>query len=112
MQNNILLSPIPLNEFSRMVEDCVCNAMAKQKQPELDDQCGIDGASKLTGRSRSFIYKETSLKRGMPFMKFGSRLIFSRKALTLWMQSQTHPVTDPSDEVSDQLSAAATRKAQ
>lgn len=59
---------------------------AELKQEEKDN-CFIQGAEEELGLSKSKIYKLTSSKQ-IPHKKFGPKLVFSRKALRRWRDSQ------------------------
>jgi excisionase family DNA binding protein len=75
---------------------------------ELPDRCEIEEAIALTGLSRSAIYKATC-KNAIPYQKFGKRLIFSRSALSDWLNKNTrHRINGKS--IVDNLSESASRK--
>jgi len=61
---------------------------AKPQEQQQPDRCALEDALEITGLSKSKIYKLTSSK-DIPHKRFGSRLIFSRKELEEWVESQT-----------------------
>jgi len=110
--NDIILSPIPMSQFERFIKDAVKEASAssvKEPDTEPSDRLNVDQACELLNRTRSWIFKKTMLKE-IPFSKFGSRLVFSRKELTAWMQSQTIPAENPGEVMSDRLAETAKRR--
>jgi len=110
--NDIILSPIPMSQFERFIKDAVREANAstiKESEPEPSDRLNVDQACQLLNRTRSWLFKKTMLKE-IPYSKFGSRLVFSRKDLQAWMEQRTVPVLNPADVMSDRLAASAKRK--
>jgi excisionase family DNA binding protein len=110
--NDIILSPIPMSQFERFIKDAVKEANAsstKEPEPEPSDRLNADEACELLNRTRSWLFKKT-MERGIPFSKFGSRLVFSRRELQAWMESQTIPVLNPSEVMNDRLAKAAKRR--
>jgi excisionase family DNA binding protein len=59
-----------------------------RSKSEISDRCFLDEAIKVTGLSKSKLYKLTSNAK-IPCKQFGSRLVFSRKELIEWLESQT-----------------------
>jgi len=86
----------------------------RDKKPTLvdaiHDRCGIDSASEVTGFSRSTLYKLTSARQ-IPHMKLGNKLLFSRKELASWMDSQIKRVPIPEDVMDSRLKQIARKKA-
>jgi len=110
--NQVLFSPIELSDLDAMIQNSVKKALASAPQapiPEPSDRLTADQACELLNRTRSWIFKKTMLKK-IPFSKFGSRLVFSRKELTAWMQSQTIPAENPGEVMSDRLAETAKRR--
>ncbi|WP_423148622.1 helix-turn-helix domain-containing protein [Rubrolithibacter danxiaensis] len=52
------------------------------------DRCYFNEALQITGLSKSKMYKLTA-KGEIPCKQFGSKLVFSRKELMSWIESQT-----------------------
>lgn len=78
--------------------------------PELlPDRISINEACIHTGSSKSQIYKLTMLDE-IPHQKFGKRLVFSRKALTEWMEEKTVSPSTPSDVMNDRLAESAKKQ--
>jgi len=95
------------------VSTAVSKALAGISIPEpveQSDRMNVDEACLFCDRTRSWIFKKTMLK-GIPFSKFGSRLVFSRKALTDWMESQTIPSENPGEVMRGRLAETARRRA-
>jgi hypothetical protein len=46
----------------------------------------------------------------IPYQKFGSRLVFSRRQLITWVEKHTVAPSDPEDEVKDKLVKSAQKK--
>ena len=70
------------------------NFIQSNRTPELVEceRLNLDEAIKLTGYSKSSIYKGL-----LPYKKMGKKLIFSRKELIAWMENQTvNPVSNNS----------------
>jgi len=92
MEKFVLIS-IELSDLDQLIQNSVNKALASTPQvpiPEPSDRLTADQACELLNRTRSWLFKKTMLKE-IPFGKFGSRLVFSRKELETWMESQTIP---------------------
>jgi predicted DNA-binding transcriptional regulator AlpA len=55
---------------------------------ELPDRCTFKEALEITGLSKSALYKRT-MDKTIPFKSFGNRLIFSRRELIEWVETNT-----------------------
>jgi excisionase family DNA binding protein len=64
------------------------------KQP-LADRCTLPEALEITALSKSKLYKLTSTNE-IPHKRFGNRLIFSRRELLDWIESNTMDKPDHS----------------
>jgi predicted DNA-binding transcriptional regulator AlpA len=73
------------------------------------DEGGIELAEEITGLKRPTIYKGT-WDGSIPHKKFGKRLVFSRKELTNWVQSQTIRKQSPADTASQNLQKQAIKR--
>lgn len=62
------------------------------------DRCYFNEALEVTGLSKSKLYKLTSAGE-IPCKQFGSRLVFSRKELLAWVDQQTKPKNNYSEDV-------------
>ncbi len=81
-----------------------------QAQPlEQPDRINIDEVAVITGLKKSNIYKLTCYQT-IPYEKFAKRLVFSRKAILEWMQSQTIAPVNTSAAMAAQLSKEANKK--
>lgn len=83
------------------------------KTPENSDTCNFVQALQFLNEkgytlSKSSLYKLTSAKE-IPHKRFKSRLVFSRKDLMQWLESQTVN-TNMSSEATLQLARSANRK--
>lgn len=81
----------------------------KVSEPEPQDRIGLNEALKVTGLSKSSIYKLTH-ERKIPFEKYGIKLVFSRRQLAEWVEENT---ISPDAEVSgmmDRLARSARRQ--
>ena len=116
--NQVLFSPIELSDLDAMIQNSVKKALADipQSEPiEISDRLDADGACEVLGRTRSWLFKKTMAKNRtdenpLPVSRFGSRLVFSRKELEAWMESQTIPAENPGDVMSDRLAETAKRR--
>ncbi|MEI6695538.1 MAG: helix-turn-helix domain-containing protein [Bacteroidota bacterium] len=76
---------------------------------EFDRITNIDEVSKIIGYGKSKIYKLT-WKKEIPFKLMGNRLVFSRKELLTWLESQTvNPVSNKSN-VLNAIAESASKK--
>jgi excisionase family DNA binding protein len=69
------------------VQRCL-NSTLHPPQPAQNDLIGIEEACNITGWLKATIYKK-SFDGTIPCSRMGKRLVFSRKELTQWIQSQT-----------------------
>jgi len=83
-------------------------AISIHQNEDLPDRCFMEEACCITGFSESKIYKET-MKRTIPFEKYGKRLVFSRKKLLEWMESRTKRT--PNITMAEYLSKNLNRRA-
>lgn len=100
--------------LAQNIESAVFKALSKiektSTQPaEQPDPINIDEVALLTGLKKSNIYKHTCYQT-IPYEKFAKRLVFSRKAILAWMQSNTIAPANLSVEVSTQLTKVANKK--
>ncbi|WP_266202861.1 helix-turn-helix domain-containing protein [Pontibacter kalidii] len=75
---------------------------------ESSDRCTLPDALAITGLSKSKLYKLTASKE-IPHKRFGRRLVFSRKELLAWVETQTVE-RNTSCEVNLQLARSANNK--
>lgn len=96
-------------QLNSIIFNAVSRALNKKPEPQqLPDRCGFGDALEITGLSKSKLYKLTASNE-IPHKRFGSRLIFSRKELLTWLESQTVDKHD-SSEVHLALARSARRK--
>ena len=88
------------------IENLLLDIKHPQRPPAPSDRCKLSDACEITGLSKAAIYKLTSEKK-LPHSKFGSRLIFSRRQLSAWVEQHTVPPSDLKHEVKETLARAA-----
>lgn len=83
------------------------NLFQVKQSPEVVEceRLTIDEAAKLTGYSKSAIYKGL-----LPYKKMGKKLIFSRKELIVWMESQTISPVNNNSVVLNAIAESANKK--
>jgi excisionase family DNA binding protein len=85
MQKQFLIDRSELRELIRSE----VSAAFKASTPEaMTDRCDIAGASQITHFSTAHIYK-LAREGQIPFLRYRSRLIFSRRDLLAWIESKT-----------------------
>ena len=107
---NLILSPVSVPELVDLIASEVearINRNEFKEPPE--DRIGLKEAIQLTGFSRSALYKLTMNGR-IPHEKYRTRLIFSRKELQRWINSQTLRKASVEEIVSKQLQTVAKKK--
>lgn len=78
-------------------------------QPAQNDLIGIEEACNITGWLKPTIYKKSFLGE-IPCSRMGKRLVFSRKELTNWLQSQTIRKQSPEETATKHLQKEATKR--
>lgn len=105
------ITSLSRKELEQLISDSVRNCLTDKlspPQPTQSDRCTLADACAITGLSKAAIYSATHLKR-IPYAKFGSRLVFSRRQLAQWVQEHTLTPTD-NNEVNDNLKLSAEKK--
>ena len=99
------------NELHDVIMNCVKEAISEIQTsvPPPSDRIGLKEAMDITGYLKSSIYKR-SMTGAIPCQKFGKRLVFSRKELTAWMESQTISAIPAGDIISARLAKEARKK--
>ena len=107
---NLILTPVSVEELVNLLASEVETKNHKNdiKEP-LSERMTLQDACELTGQSKGGVYKMTMLGT-IPRSHFGKRLIFSRKALTEWMEERTISAPSVGDVMSDRLSATAKKR--
>lgn len=86
-----IITSLKISELEQIicssVQKCL-NSTPQPTQPAQSDLIGIDEACSITGWLKPTIYKKSFLGE-IPCSRMGKRLVFSRKELTVWMQTQT-----------------------
>lgn len=103
------ITTLTKTELEELISDQVTKCLNEKlspPQPESSDRCNLETAVVLTGLSKASIYKMVYEKR-LPYMKFGSRLVFSKKQLTAWVEEHTLPPSNASDELNANLVRSA-----
>lgn len=88
------------------IENLLLDIKHPQRPPEPSDRIRLEEACNITGLSKAAIYKLTH-EKNLPHAKFGSRLIFSRRQLTNWVESHTISPTLKEDELNANLVKSA-----
>ena len=100
--------------LAQNIESAVFNALSRfekapAQQVEQPDRINIEEVATITGLKKSNIYKHTCYKT-IPFEKFAKRLVFSRKTILAWMQSNTVAPVNTSVEMFAKLTKEANKK--
>ena len=97
MQNDILLTPLRLNELETLVLNQVRKALAEVHPAKSDlikdELLTIDKAAEMLSVSVPTIYGYVH-QRNIPVMKRRGRLYFSKLELLTWVQSGRRSTTD------------------
>jgi excisionase family DNA binding protein len=107
-----IITSLKISELEQLITDSVqkcLNSTLHPAQPAQIDLIGIDEACELTGWLKPTIYKKSFLGE-IPCSRLGKRLVFSRKELTQWMQSQTIRKQSPEETATKQLQKEATKR--
>lgn len=109
MQNQIF-SSVSVPELVDLIASEVETRINRNefKEPP-EDRIGLNEAIELTGISRSALYKLT-MNGKVPHGKYRSRLIFSRKELQVWIDSQTIRKPGNEEVISKQLQSVAKKR--
>jgi excisionase family DNA binding protein len=99
--------------FRPIIKNCFRESIDEMKSLsapiDKPDKCTITEAEEVTGLKKSAIYKKT-MKGDIPFRKFGRRLVFSRKELQVWIDSQTIRKPGNEEVISKQLQSIAIKR--
>ena len=90
------------------VQKCL-NSNLHPPQPAQSYLIGIEEACNITGWLKPTIYKKSFLGE-IPCSRMGKRLVFSRKELTSWMQSQTIRKQSPEETATKHLQKEAQKR--
>lgn len=100
-------------ELQIVVKNCLIDAIQEIRSiptpEEISDRCTLPEACEITGLSRSLLYK-LSMDGEIPRLKYGRRLIFSRKALNEWVQARTVSTANSDNIMSDRLQKTAKKR--
>lgn len=106
----MVLTPVPVSELIELIVNRIEERLRNDTPPApLPDRMEVEEAIQLTGLTRSSLYKLT-MTNGIPFSKYGKRLIFSRKDLNEWIRNRTVPAGRAEAEMSRRLAAVTSRK--
>ncbi|MBT4412367.1 MAG: helix-turn-helix domain-containing protein [Bacteroidetes bacterium] len=109
--DEVIFTQMTLTRLGDLIQDSVKKAIAdtdQTQQPEESDRINLSEACKITGLSKSKIYK-LSMDSEIPKKKFNGKLVFSRKELVEWMdQNTTEDRTR--EEMSEHLANIAQRR--
>lgn len=107
---DMVLSPVPVAELIDRIASEIEERLHRDTPPApLPDRLTVEEAMSLTGLTRSSLYKLT-MTNGIPFAKYGKRLIFSRRDLAQWIDRRTVPAGSAESEMARRLAEATTRK--
>ncbi|MGV8880058.1 MAG: helix-turn-helix domain-containing protein [Sphingobacteriaceae bacterium] len=102
----IIITPEQLEStFNRFLGNFLKNQSPESPQ---SDKCNLSDALKVTGLSKSKMYKLTSTNK-IPFESYNNRLVFSRKKLEAWIKDKTFIKHDYSGAILN-LAKCAERK--
>jgi excisionase family DNA binding protein len=106
-----IITTLRREDLEKMITDSVTKGLNEfLKPPQTEsDRCQLKDACEITGLGKPAIYKLTSEKK-IPYMKFGSRLVFSRQKLAAWVEEHTLPSSSPADELNDNLVKSAEKQ--
>jgi excisionase family DNA binding protein len=110
--NEIVFSQISLNELETLIQRSLRKVLSEkleQFQPEFPDRCELSEAVKITGLSKSQLYKMTHSKK-IPFQKFGKKLVFNKQALLKWVEDNTVSVIPSDYSIIKSLAKSANKK--
>jgi len=110
------LFSLNVSQFEQLLKPIIAKAVAEavislQPGPQLEpaDEIYLDEVTTITRRSRSTIYRLTAT-REIPYSKRGRQLVFSRKAITEWMEGKTVNVPLIREEAADHLQKVASKR--
>lgn len=112
MSNLILTTP---EELRAIVAEAITASFPKQTTKESQpDTITLTTTLELLAEngyptSRAKIYKLTS-SNAMPHKKYGNKLVFSRREILNWAQSQTYNKSDTVSETAITIARSARRK--
>ena len=96
--------------LSEMMREILVSLQKESKAPVLNDRItSIKDVEVLTGLKKSVIYKLTA-SRNIPHSRFGKKLVFSRKELLDWVESNTVNVPNPGNEAATFLGKQARQR--
>lgn len=105
--NDVLLTPIRINEFEVLIENSVKRALSKNGslQPNLEvveTPLNMDNLEKLTGYSKQTLYGYCQ-KSSIPHHKKNGRLFFFKSEIIDWIKDGKQKTLAEVDEAADQL---------
>jgi predicted DNA-binding transcriptional regulator AlpA len=107
-----ILTSYTRTELEQIISDSVqkcLNSNLRPAQPAQNDLIGIEEACNITGWLKPTIYKKSFLG-DIPCSRMGKRLVFSRKELTNWLQSQTIRKQSPEETATKHLQKEANKR--
>lgn len=98
-----IITSLTFEELENLISKSVKKALLPpQVTAPVPDRIGIDEAAEFTGLKKATLYRK-SFDGSIPCERFGKFLIFSRKALSVWMQEQTTTKVSQSDAAAQHL---------
>ena len=108
---NLILTPVSVQELVNLIASEVESRINRIEHSEpLPDRISLHDAEKVTGLSKSLLYKLT-MDRAIPFEKFGKKLVFSRNELETWMSERTVRKLPTAQIAENHLQLVARKKA-
>lgn len=105
-----IITSISFEELESLITKAVKKAQAPSPiTTPAPDRIGISEAADITGLKKATLYRK-SFDGSIPCERFGKFLIFSRKALSVWMQEQTTPKVSQRDAAADHLAKEARKR--
>jgi excisionase family DNA binding protein len=107
-----IVTSLSRKELEQIIFDQVSKCLIDKlspPQPEQSDRCNLNDACLITGLSKATIYK-MSHEQVIPHAKFGNHLVFSRRQITVWMESRTLPSSSPEDEITANILKTAKKR--
>jgi excisionase family DNA binding protein len=107
-----IVTSLTRKELEQIITDSISkclNDKLSPPQPEQSDRCNLNDACLITGLSKATIYK-MSHEQVIPHAKFGNHLVFSRRQITVWMESHTLPSSSPGSDIKANLVKTAKKR--
>ncbi len=107
-----ILTSFSKTELEQLIADSLQKCLTSTLHPATpaqSDLLGIEEACQITGWRKPTIYKKSFLGE-IPCSRMGKRLVFSRKELTVWLQSKTIRKQSPDETAAKHLQKDANKR--